>query len=375
MKNVLIVDDEKSFLLSLKDGLSVHRDSFQVLTAANGREAVAVLRAVPIDLLVTDLKLPEMDGFELLAWVSRHQPQLPVIVMTAFGTPEIEARLASHDTLQYLEKPLDLSVLQDGIFNGLNAGRKSYIRGITLSTFLQLMSIEQKNCTLKISAGGQVGYLYIRRGKLLDAEFGSLQGEAAALEIVGWDNAEIEMDGICRRQEEAIDISLEHVLIEAFRLKDERALEQKNGSASDPQSPAEKDLAADDDFFSASNEMEQPARRPLSPDERARKRLVNILAKQSAVQEYALFDQHGFLEEKNSGLCSLEEFAPENYLQLLEAIGRPLSLGSFSYVVFNTSRRVRYLLLRCLQHLVLVKLKPGTQPAPLVLEIKRFVNR
>ncbi len=375
MKNVLIVDDEKSFLLSLKDGLSVHRDSFQVLTAANGREAVAVLRAVPIDLLVTDLKLPEMDGFELLAWVSRHQPQLPVIVMTAFGTPEIEARLASHDTLQYLEKPLDLSVLQDGIFNGLNAGRKSYIRGITLSTFLQLMSIEQKNCTLKISAGGQVGYLYIRRGKLLDAEFGSLQGEAAALEIVGWDNAEIEMDGICRRQEEAIVISLEHVLIEAFRLKDERALEQKNGSASDPQSPAEKDLAADDDFFSASNEMEQPARRPLSPDERARKRLVNILAKQSAVQEYALFDQHGFLEEKNSGLCSLEEFAPENYLQLLEAIGRPLSLGSFSYVVFNTSRRVRYLLLRCLQHLVLVKLKPGTQPAPLVLEIKRFVNR
>ena len=131
MKRVLIVDDEKSFLLSLKDGLSVHSDKFQVVTAENGREAVSVLQAMPVDLLVTDLKLPEMDGFELLAWVSREQKNLPVIVMTAFGTAAIEARLAKIGTLQYLEKPLDLNMLQESILNGLNTDEISYIHGIT----------------------------------------------------------------------------------------------------------------------------------------------------------------------------------------------------------------------------------------------------
>ena len=118
VKKVLIVDDEVSFLLSLKDGLSAHRETFEVLTAENGKQAVEILNNNPIDLLVTDLKLPEMDGFELLAWSSRHQPQLPVIVMSAFGTPDIEARLAGMDTLAFLDKPLDLETLEKGILKG-----------------------------------------------------------------------------------------------------------------------------------------------------------------------------------------------------------------------------------------------------------------
>ncbi len=103
MKKILIVDDEMSFLLSLKDGLKKHEGKFQVVMAENGRKALEILRTTSIDLLVTDLKMPEMNGFELLAWVSRHKPQLPVIVMSAFGTPEIEARLESYDALQFLE--------------------------------------------------------------------------------------------------------------------------------------------------------------------------------------------------------------------------------------------------------------------------------
>ena len=222
MKKVLIVDDEKSFLLSLKDGLNIHRDRFAVLTAGDGEAALRVLQEEQVDLLVTDLRLPKMDGFELLSWVSRQQPQLPVIVMTAFSTPEIEARLARLPTLQFMEKPLDLGALQEAIFIGLEAGPKSYIRGISLATFLQLMRLEQKSCTLKISAADRIGYLFIQGGELLDAVYGESSGEPAALEIVGWDTAEIEMDGVCRRQLPVINTSIEHLLIEAFRIKDER---------------------------------------------------------------------------------------------------------------------------------------------------------
>ncbi len=377
MKKVLIVDDEKSFLLSLKDGLSIHSDKYQVLTAENGREAVAVLRALPIDLLVTDLKLPEMDGFELLAWVSRNQPQMPVIVMTAFGTPEIEARLSKMDTLQYLEKPLDLEILQQGIINGLKSGTKSYIRGITLSTFLQLMNVEKKNCTLKVSSDGQVGYLYIRRGDLIDAEFGELGSEAAALEIVGWDNAEIEMDNICRRQHVLIKLSLEHILIEAFRRKDELAHEEKTGERIQSSPSKQTVKGSTEKVFpgEVGNDQRKPGARPLSPDALARKRLLEVLTKLAAVKEYAVFDKNSFLEEKNTGGCSFEEFDPAIFTHLVDMVDAQLSFGSFNYMTFNTGNRDRFLLFRSQQHRVLAKLKPGTQPKLVIKEIKRYVNR
>lgn len=376
MKRVLIVDDEKSFLLSLRDGLQSCRRDFQVLTAENGREAVAVLRTVSVDLLVTDLKLPVMDGFELLAWVSRQQPQLPVIVMTAFGTAEIEARLTKLSALQYLEKPLDLEMLRDGIYKGLKEEAKSYIRGITLATFLQLMAAEQKSCSLKISAGGQLGYLYLQRGELIDAEYAEQQGEPAALEIAGWDNAEIEMDGICRRRQQTIKLSMEHLLIEAFRRKDEKARQA--------QRPPENEITAGEGVLDLANEevfpgdvqiAEAAGRRPVSADELARKRLQQAFNRLAEVQEYAIFDPNGFLEAKNPGACSIAEFDPAIYTHLIEQIDGQLSLGSFSSLSFRTAGRYRYLLFRCQQHRVLTKLKPGSEPQRVMQEIRSYVNR
>lgn len=234
MKKVLIVDDEASFLLSLKDVLKAHRDKFEILTAENGSVAVDLLRDNRFDLLVTDLRMPEMNGFELLAWVSRHQPQLPVIAMSAFGTPDIEARLRKMDTIQFIEKPVDLPVLEKAIFNGLKAGGKSFIRGITLATFLQLINVEKKNCTLKIAAPQGAAYLFVANGELIDAEYENMKGLAAALEIVSWSDAEIEMDGICRRQDDVVNMPLSHLLIEAFRIKDEAAEKLKREEATSP---------------------------------------------------------------------------------------------------------------------------------------------
>jgi len=223
VKNVLVVDDEKSFLLSLKDGLDRYRDQFQVHYAENGCQAVKTLSEKAIDLLVTDLKMPEMDGFELLAWLSQNQPQLPVVVMSAFGTPEIEARLSQRDSLQFLHKPLDIETLESAINNGLNADKKCYIHGITLATFLQLIKAERKTCTLKIKSPYQIAYLYLQRGELIDAEVNGLTGTPAALDVLGWDDTEIEMNSVCEHREQEIDLPLEHLLMEAFRIKDEAA--------------------------------------------------------------------------------------------------------------------------------------------------------
>lgn len=360
VKKILIVDDEKSFLLSLKDGLSKHKETIQVLTAENGREAVDVLRSTAVDLLVTDLKLPEMNGFELLAWVSRHQPQLPVIVMSAFGTPEIEARLAKMDTLQFLEKPLDLDMLEEGIFNGLNAGGKSFIRGITLATFLQLMKAEKKNCTLKVIADGRPAYLYIRRGELIDAEVGELSGMEAALEIVSWNDAEIEMDGICRRQDDVIKMPMEHLLIEAFKRKDEAAELESSGLA---------------DISGSSGDLTSQDATAPGNENSSSERLSEILTRLAPVQEFAVFDENSFLENKNSGKCSLEGIDPGVFEHLIAPVGGEMNFGPYNSIVFNTANRNRYLLFHSQGQRILTKLKPGTQAQLVIKEVKRHVNR
>ena len=90
-REVLIVDDEEPLLLSIAEGLSIYKKYFNLLTATNGMEAVKLLKSSPvIDLVITDLSMPKMDGFELIAYMNRNYPKIPVIMMTAFGTPKIE---------------------------------------------------------------------------------------------------------------------------------------------------------------------------------------------------------------------------------------------------------------------------------------------
>ncbi len=230
VKNILVVDDEEPFLLSLSDGLSAYYDDFNVLTALNGKEAVKVLNTTKVDLIVTDLKMPVMDGFELLAYMSRNCPDIPVIVMTAYGTPETERWLKNLSITRYLEKPLDFNVLADNIFDALASSfSQDHIRGISLVSFLQLIEMDKKTCTIAVKSRGRVGCLYFAKGELMDAEVGVLKGEAAALDIVTWENAEIEIQYICKVKKKSIGAQLAEILMEGFRIKDEKGGIERGG--------------------------------------------------------------------------------------------------------------------------------------------------
>ncbi len=189
MATLLIVDDDRNFLLSLADGLRSLEEDLEILTAPNGEEAVSLLESSEIDLIVSDIKMPKMDGFELLAHVSRNFPGLPVIIITAFGTPEIEKNMSAMGSFQYLEKPLDFNMLIESIYTGLEAKSSGYLKGISLPSFLQLVEMENKTCTLKIKEGERTGFLYFKKGELLNAETEDTDGEEAALDIISWEAA------------------------------------------------------------------------------------------------------------------------------------------------------------------------------------------
>ena len=220
-KTILMVDDERSFLLSAKEGIESFSDQFSILTAFNGQEALGYLESSDIDLVVTDLKMPVLDGFELLARMSANYQKVPVIAMTAFGTPEIHRRVQQLGALSYLEKPIGINDLRDKIIDVFSEGSKSYIHGFSLANFLQLVESEDKTMTLRVRSGEQTGHLYIDSGELVDAETGNLTGKEAAIAIISWEKTEIEiLEGICRKTGN-IDGSLMHILLEATRLADE----------------------------------------------------------------------------------------------------------------------------------------------------------
>ncbi|MEK6698629.1 MAG: response regulator [Nitrospirota bacterium] len=105
------MDDEKPFLLSLAEGLGFYTRYFNVITAESAKKAMEILTTIVVDLVVTDLKMPGTSGVELVGYIKKRFPNIPVIVMTAFGDRDLELRLHELGIAGYLEKPLDLETV------------------------------------------------------------------------------------------------------------------------------------------------------------------------------------------------------------------------------------------------------------------------
>jgi nitrogen regulation protein NR(I) len=104
-KQVLIVDDEPNLRKILAAQLS--RDGYEVMLAEDGEQGLTMLREHHIDLVVTDLKMPKVDGMTLLREALREQPDLPIVMITAHGTVDTAVEALKLGAFDYLTKPFD----------------------------------------------------------------------------------------------------------------------------------------------------------------------------------------------------------------------------------------------------------------------------
>jgi len=105
METILIVDDEKNYLTILSALLE--DEGFEVLTAPGGHEALEIHKSSDLDLILTDMKMPKMDGIELLENIKEIDPDLPVIMMTAHGTVDKAVEAMQKGAYTYILKPFD----------------------------------------------------------------------------------------------------------------------------------------------------------------------------------------------------------------------------------------------------------------------------
>lgn len=109
---VLLVDDEPDILESLALVLARDLPGLRVLTAHSGAAALDILRREPVALVVTDYRMPAMDGLALTAGIHRLHPGLPVILMTAYPDPALAARaVRDYQVGLIVAKPFDLDFL------------------------------------------------------------------------------------------------------------------------------------------------------------------------------------------------------------------------------------------------------------------------
>ncbi len=112
---ILIVDDEKSVTEYLKMELEEFCQDFEIICSSGGYEALSIIMKGGIDLLLTDIAMPDMDGYELYSRTKEYDENLPIIMMTGFGyDPEHIVVKSKKDGLQdVVFKPFDINKLNE----------------------------------------------------------------------------------------------------------------------------------------------------------------------------------------------------------------------------------------------------------------------
>ena len=123
MKRILVVDDDRNVLKVIRMRLA--SEGFQVVTASNAAQAVAEATAEPVDLALVDLKLSEEDGIELMEALHLINSELPIIILTAYGTIRSAVEAMSKGAQSYITKPFDYRELLLQINNCLEKSRLS----------------------------------------------------------------------------------------------------------------------------------------------------------------------------------------------------------------------------------------------------------
>ena len=193
MDKVLIVDNDAQLLLILTEALGKYSGKFKVKTVRDGLAAIKAMQKEHFSLVVTDIRMPRVNGLVLLAYMAKNYPETPYIVMTGYGTTSLEKQLA-RDSLCYMTKPFKLSDMAEAIISHLDQQVKlvGTLTGVSVRGFLRLVEMECITCLCEIkSADGERGYLFFNGGTLYNAFYGESRGEAAALQLLKMNGATI----------------------------------------------------------------------------------------------------------------------------------------------------------------------------------------
>jgi DNA-binding response OmpR family regulator len=214
MKRVLIIDDEEDLLEPLTLGLQQYSPDFAYTATSDPVEGMVLLDRTPVDILVTDMIMPYVTGLDIIEQVVNHFPQTACILMTAYGSPDIELILDEY-SVNYVEKPLDLDLLHRMLVNlSREPTAIADLSVVTLPTFVRVLAAKELTCRVDIECQEKKrnGMLFFSRGELFHAKLGSLSPEAAAVAMLTCDKVKITIHQLKHPFRRKIHRSMEEIL-------------------------------------------------------------------------------------------------------------------------------------------------------------------
>jgi CheY-like chemotaxis protein len=212
-KHVLIVDDDLPSRRLVERLLRCELPGVRMSGAGNGADALSVLAREQVDLMITDLAMPVLDGFELLMEIARRRIRVPLLVISGRESATAHTRALSGGAIEFFEKPIQAGAFLERVHKLLSDGpRSSLLEVVSLSGLARIIGMERRSCALRVTTAGAQGLLIFVAGTLVDARQGVLTGMLAALEMFGWADPSVTVDFTARVSARTIHQSLAEVL-------------------------------------------------------------------------------------------------------------------------------------------------------------------
>jgi DNA-binding NarL/FixJ family response regulator len=229
---ILVLDDDNDWLLLCRDLFSTLPSQPEVFTANAARKALTIIEAEKIRLLICDLKMPRIDGLQMLAIVRRRFPGLRTIVLSALEDEEYRSRAyALGVDLFWLKTEMQRNskffneCLESLMSNNSGEGDTGF-RGIqskSLMDIIQMECLSRSSTVLRITRGPLVAKVWIQDGDLIDTECDGARGEAAFQRLLAWKSGSFENLPAEPNHERTIQKSVNALLLESAQTMDENA--------------------------------------------------------------------------------------------------------------------------------------------------------
>ncbi|HEX4621575.1 MAG TPA: response regulator, partial [Myxococcaceae bacterium] len=240
-QHLLLVDSDAKSLRVME--VSLKKAGFSVTTAIHGKDALEKVQISPPDLVLSDTKMPEMDGFDLCKTLKSDEryKHIPFVFLTNQKSVEFKVKGLEMGGEDYLTKPIYIKeivtrvrmILQKAEQTSLDrketkAGFTGQLSDMGVVDLVQTFEIGRKTGTISIIEGERVGLIYFRDGKVVDAELGRVRGENAFYRMLNGVDGKFEVQFIPVDRPERIEVSTQGLLMEGMRRLDEwgRMLEQ-----------------------------------------------------------------------------------------------------------------------------------------------------
>src|SRR2546427_12367755 len=191
-QKILLLDDDPDLLDMYREILAQLPSRPEIHTASSGNRAMAMLETEAFQLLICDLKMPKMDGLQVLSIVRLNYPQLRNVVLTSVVDEQFRSRVYALGVDLFWHKPgteQEIKLFLECLESLLGRETEGGFRGVqskSLVDIIQLECISQSSSVLRITNGPLTGKIWINTGELVDAETDGARGEEAFQKILAW---------------------------------------------------------------------------------------------------------------------------------------------------------------------------------------------